>query len=70
MAKPRRTLIALEILSLLVWLGLAGAYAARAMEDQGPVPLDTAALVVGTAEERWSGIFFQDQPRRGRQHPL
>ena len=61
MATPRRTLIALEILSLLVWLGLAGAYAARAMEDRGPVPLDTRALVVGTAEERWSGIFFQDQ---------
>lgn len=61
MATPRRTLLALEILSLLVWLGLAGAYAARALEDRGSVPLDTTALVVGTAEERWSGIFFQEQ---------
>lgn len=61
MAQRRRWLVVFEVLSLLIWVGLAGAYAARSWRDDGPVPLDTRALVVGTAEERWNGIFFQDQ---------
>lgn len=61
MPNRRRWLIAFEVLSLVTWVGLAVAYAARSLSDQGPVRLDTRALVVGAAEERWNGIFFQDQ---------
>lgn len=57
----RGWLVVVEVLCLVAWVGLAVAFGARALDDEGPAPLDVAALAAGPAEERWNGIFFQDQ---------
>lgn len=59
--RARRWLLAVEILCLVGWAALAVGFVARSWEDAGPARLDVAALAVGPAEERWNGVFFQDQ---------
>ena len=57
----RRTpLVYVELLALLCWFGLAGALIWSG-DDRNMVPLSAEALVAGPSQERWYGIFFQDQ---------
>ena len=54
-------LIAFEVSALLVWLGLAVALVVRSDSDSHIQPLTLDALQQSKSEERWDGIFFQDQ---------
>ena len=54
-------LFVLEALSLMAFLGLATAALWEDSRDDGLVPLDAEALATGPSQERWTGIFFQDQ---------
>jgi len=54
-------LTALEVLSVVAWLALAGVYLSRG-DDQGHlVPIDVEALAQGVTAEEWMGIYFHDQ---------
>jgi len=55
-----RWLLGVEILFLVAFGALAVGFVATREEDTA-VPLDVRALATGPAQERWNGIFFQDQ---------
>ena len=54
-------LIAFEVSALLIWLGLAVLLLVRSESDTHIQPLTLEALQQTKSEERWDGIFFQDQ---------
>lgn len=54
-----RVLPVLEVLSVAAFLAVAAA--AVFVPDPAPAPLDPVALSAGPAEERWMGLFLQDQ---------
>lgn len=56
-----RMLLAIEVLALLVFVGLAATLVIESQRDTALVALDVDALRTGQTAERWSGIFFQDQ---------
>lgn len=61
-SQRRRPLVFwVEVLCLLAWVGLAVAFQVQQGSASQLVPLDVAALATGASEERWNGIFFQDQ---------
>lgn len=55
-------LLAVEVLSLLAFLALTVHVLVRSPETPALVPIDAAALATGPGNERWMGIFFEDQP--------
>ena len=55
-----RFLPTIENISLIIWLLLAGYLVFQAGEKQLQ-PLTAEALQASSSEERWNGIFFQDQ---------
>jgi hypothetical protein len=56
----RSPLFYAEVLALLAWFGLAVALV-WTDDDRQMVPLSAEALVAGPSQERWYGIYFQDQ---------
>jgi len=54
-------LTVIEVLGLAGWLALAGVITVRGDKDQVVQAIDPQALVLGPSQERWMGIFFQDQ---------
>jgi len=56
----RSPLVYVELLALVCWFGLAAALL-WSDDDRSMVPLSAEALVAGPSQERWYGIFFQDQ---------
>ena len=58
----RPTLLTIfEMLALVAWLGLAGAVVWQGEPNQTVRAIQTEALTLGPSQERWMGIFFQDQ---------
>ena len=57
----KHKLLAFEISALLIWLGLAVALIVRSDSESHIQPLTLDALQESKSEERWDGIFFQDQ---------
>jgi hypothetical protein len=49
------------MIALVAWLGLVGALAVRGGNEHAVEPIDPDAMVLGPSQERWMGIFFQDQ---------
>lgn len=49
-----------ELASLVGFLGLVTALVVQ-RDDRQLIPLDATALAVGPGDERWYGVFFQDQ---------
>lgn len=54
-------LVALEVLGLAVFLVLAGLKVVSARTGEALIPLSAEALATGPSQERWNGVFFQDQ---------
>ncbi len=50
-----------ELLCLVAWLGLAVGLVVQGGDKAFQVPLDASALAVAPGQERWYGIYFQDQ---------
>ena len=63
--RPRRAmtpLLAAELLAVVAFVVLAG-WAVTREQTQGNLrPIDPEALVTGASQDRWMGIFFEDQP--------
>jgi len=51
----------MEGLALCLWLGLAGALVFQGGEERIVRAIDPKALRLGVSQERWMGIFFEDQ---------
>jgi hypothetical protein len=45
----------------VIWLGLASTFVWSGSERYTVVPIDPRALVLGHSQDRWMGIFFEDQ---------
>lgn len=56
----RSPIFYVELLALVAWFGFAIALVWTG-DDRQMVPLSAEALVSGPSEERWYGIYFQDQ---------
>lgn len=56
-----RALVALEATGLVAFLGLVGSLLWGPDQDQELFQLDAEVLAVGPTQERWYGIFFEDQ---------
>ena len=54
-------LLALEILGVCAWIGLSTIDLWQSTQDSNLIPLDAKALKAQQGNERWNGIFFQDQ---------
>ena len=54
-------LLSIEIISILCWLILAGYLLVEHYTQDGLKPISLEALEASSSEERWNGIFFQDQ---------
>lgn len=54
-------LVAVEVICLVAFLVLAGFHVADSRSATQLVPLSSEALVAGPSQERWNGVFFQDQ---------
>ena len=54
-------LLSIEIISVLCWLTFAGIFLFEHYTDDGLQPISLEALEMSSSEERWNGIFFQDQ---------
>jgi hypothetical protein len=54
-------LLSIEITSLLLWLLFAGFFLFEYYTDEGLQPISLEALETSSIEERWNGIFFQEQ---------
>ena len=50
-----------EALALCVWLALASHLVMNNGDDRVVLSIDPDALVLGPSQERWMGIFFEDQ---------
>ena len=61
MRKRLSPLVALELLGRLVFLVLCAAHIHESRQAKGLIPMDVRDLSVGPSQERWYGIFFQDQ---------
>ena len=61
--RPKLTpLLTLEILAVVAFLALAGWAISRDAEQGDMRPIDPDALITGPSQDRWMGIFFEDQP--------
>ena len=56
-----RWLFIVEILGVCAWLGLSIVYLWSDSHSSDLLPLDSSALNVQQGNERWNGIFFEDQ---------
>ena len=54
-------LLFIEWFSILCWLILAGYIVIEQYTQDGLQPISLEALETSSSEERWNGIFFQDQ---------
>ena len=54
-------LLSIEIISVLCWLSFAGIFLFEHYTDDGLQPISLEALEMSSSEERWNGIFFQEQ---------
>jgi hypothetical protein len=54
-------LVTVEVVAVAAWLALAGALVWKGSDRYTIVPIDPKALILGTSQERWMGIFFEDQ---------
>jgi len=54
-------LVAIEVLCLVAFLVLAGVHVVGSRAEVALVPLSKEALTMGPSQERWNGVFFQDQ---------
>jgi len=54
-------LVVVEVLALLAWVGLAARTLIDSDGAEALVPLESSSLATGPGQERWTGIFFQDQ---------
>lgn len=61
LARRLTPLLAVEVAALLCWVGLAVAFVSRQTDQGQLVPLSSESLTAGAGEERWMGIYFQDQ---------
>ncbi|MCB9781007.1 MAG: transglutaminase domain-containing protein [Alphaproteobacteria bacterium] len=62
MRSPRLTpLTVVEACALVAFIVLVGVFASRHQQRSTMVPIDVEALSTGATEERWMGIFFEDQ---------
>jgi hypothetical protein len=55
-------LLVAEILAVLGFLAVAIWAIGQGAQERGLRPIDPAALATGAAQERWMGIYFEDQP--------
>ena len=60
MARPS-LMTCIEVVALAAWLSLASFLTLRGSETQVVQAIDPEALVLGPSQERWMGIFFQEQ---------
>ncbi len=54
-------LLTLEILGICAWIGLSTIDIWRTTHETELIPLDAKALKAQQGNERWNGVFFQDQ---------
>ena len=60
MARPT-LLTGIEVAALAAWLALAGLMIVEGTQPEVVQAIDPEALVLGPGQERWMGIFFQEQ---------
>ena len=54
-------LLTLEILGICAWIGLSTIDIWQSTQETDLIPLDAKALKAQQGNERWNGVFFQDQ---------
>jgi hypothetical protein len=54
-------LVAVEVICIIAFVVLVGLRVTESRSEVVLVPLSSEALAVGPGQERWNGVFFQDQ---------